>query len=179
MLRYPSPGPGTSLWGLPAPCPGWSPNSGIPSLLSLEYRPGRTLWPGCGAVCSKKGKCSAERLPSGDATPCRCCLGVFSVISFASLLLNAQQAWHRWQSPSSPPLCGLCHPTWLLHGQTHSTGHKLGAECPRQGCSSDCFCQPLFISLKHYSVPSQMQGEELAPCHRSLLATCTSPFAHP
>lgn len=76
LLRYPSPGPSTSLWGLPAPCTGWSPNTGIPSLLSLEYRAARTLV-ARPRVCSKNGKCSAERLPSSDATPCRCCLGVF------------------------------------------------------------------------------------------------------
>lgn len=55
----------------------WDTQCCDPSLLSLEYRAARTLLARVWSRFLHKEECSVECLPSSDATPCRCCLGVF------------------------------------------------------------------------------------------------------
>lgn len=85
-----------------------SPNAGVHSTVS----PPCFLWgqasqdisgqAGLRGGSHRRGKCSAEHLPAVLMQhPDAAALGVFSVISFASLLPNAPQGLHRWPSPSS------------------------------------------------------------------------------
>lgn len=55
----------------------WDTHCCVPSLPSLEHRAARTVLARPWSRLLHKGKCSAERLPSSDATPCPRCLGVF------------------------------------------------------------------------------------------------------
>lgn len=132
------------------------------------------FWPGYGAVFSTKKSALWSVSPAVMQHPVVAALGFFGHF-FCFLIAQCSAGLAQvavtllssplWVSPSclAPPWKDTSHRT-----QAWSTMH-----------GSDGFCQLVFIPPKGCSVLSQIQGEELAPWHRSLLATCTSPFAHP
>lgn len=135
----------------------WDTQCCVPSLLSLGYRPARTLLARLWGRLLHKGKCSAEHLPSSDATPCRCCLRVFRSFLLLPYCPTLSRVGTGGSHPPLFPSVGFASLPGSSMERHIPQDTSLGAGC-RQGHGSDGFCQPLFIPPKGCSVPSQMQG---------------------
>lgn len=160
----------------------WGTQCCVPSLLSLGYRPARTLLARLWGRLLHKGKCSAEHLPSSDATPCRCCLGVFGHF-FCFLIAQrsaglAQVAVTLLSSPLwALPAC-LAPPWRDTSRRTRALEQDAGRTTAATVFVSHCLSHPkVVLSLpkcREESVPGTLA--QVPACHLHL--TLCSPLSH-
>lgn len=160
----------------------WGTQCCVPSLLSLGYRPARTLLARLWGRLLHKGKCSAEHLSSSDATPCRCCLGVFRSFLLLPYCPTLSRVGTGGSHPPLFPSVGFAS----LPGSSmerHPAGHKPWSRMqagPRQRQFLSAVVYPtqrLFCPF-----PNAGRSQCLAPwwqvpaCHLHL--TLCSPLSH-